>query len=92
MNVYEPDTIPYRSVNEAETMEQEDTTINDLSINQIENAEYALQVTTSTDNEPTTYQDALNHPDADQWKAAMMQELNAIERAGVYEEVDRPPD
>ena len=92
MNAYEPDTIPDRSANEAETLEQEDRTTNDLSINQIENAEHALRVTTSTDNEPTTYQDALNHPDVDQWQAAMMQELNAIERAGVYEEVDRPPD
>lgn len=52
----------------------------------------AYQASTSCDNEPTTFADAMSRADADQWYAAMAEELRTFVKIGLYEEVPRPPD
>ena len=48
--------------------------------------------TTPLDSEPLTYSDAIEHPDADLWQAAMASELKTFEEIGLYQEVKAPPD
>ena len=48
--------------------------------------------TTPLDSEPLTYSDAVEHPDADLWQAAMASELKTFEEIGLYQEVKAPPD
>ena len=47
---------------------------------------------TPLDNEPLTYHDAVERPDADLWLAAMAIELNTFKEIGLYQEVEAPPD
>ena len=51
--------------------------------------DHALRATTS-DDEPSTYAEAMSHPDAEQWKAACAEELLAFTKAELYDEVERP--
>ena len=46
--------------------------------------------TTSTDDAPATYTDAICGPDAVKWKAAIESELQSLKENVVYEIVDRP--
>ena len=45
---------------------------------------------TSVDDVPRTYAEAMNRPDALQWKLACLAELEAFVQANVYDPVDRP--
>ena len=46
--------------------------------------------TTSTDDAPATYTEAICGPDGVKWKAAIESELQSLKENGVYEIVDRP--
>ena len=47
---------------------------------------------TLLDNEPLTYNDAVERPDTDLWLATMAIELNTFKEIGLYQEVEAPPD
>ena len=51
---------------------------------------WCAATTTPLDNEPLTYNDAVEHPDADLWLAAMAIELNTFKEIGLYQEVEAP--
>ena len=54
--------------------------------------EEAYKATTACDDEPKSFNDAVNHPDADLWYAAMAEELKTFEKISLYEVIDRPHD
>lgn len=54
------------------------------------NASSATRATTSALPDPTTYHQAINRPDADEWIGAINQELGALELMGVWEETKLP--
>jgi len=43
-------------------------------------------------DDPRTYEEAMNRPDVDLWKTAMLEELKIFEKIGLYEEVERLKD
>ena len=47
---------------------------------------------TLLDNEPLTYNDAIECPNTDLWLAAMAIKLNTFMEIGLYQEVEAPPD
>ena len=47
---------------------------------------------TLLDNEPLTYNDAVERPDANLWLAAMAIKLNTFKEISLYQEVEAPPD
>ena len=47
---------------------------------------------TPLDNEPLTYNNAIERPNTDLWLAAMAIELNTFKEIGLYQEVKAPPD
>ena len=40
-------------------------------------------------DDPRTYEEAVDQPDADLWQGAMSEELSIFEKIGLYEEVER---
>lgn len=50
------------------------------------------KATVSSDDEPRTFNKAINCPDADLWYAAMTEELKIFEKISLYEVVKRPRD
>jgi hypothetical protein len=52
--------------------------------------EHAYRADASED--PRTFEEAANRPDADLWQAAMLEELKVFEKIGLYEEVARLKD
>ena len=58
----------------------------------IEDADLAYEVAYSLTSaaEPLSYSEALRHPDAEQWKQAALEELNAYSTNGTWELVPRP--
>jgi len=65
----------------------------DLDINDdIEDTYIAYEVAYSCTAaaEPLSYSEALRHPDAEQWKQAALEELNAHSTNGTWELVPRP--
>ena len=58
---------------------------------------YAESVSTllavnTPNNEPRTYREVLNSPDKHKWVAAMEEELESLNKLGVWEVVDKPSD
>jgi hypothetical protein len=39
--------------------------------------------------DPKTFEESVNRPDADLWQAAMLEELRVFQKIGLYEEVER---
>jgi hypothetical protein len=58
----------------------------------IEDAEmgYEIALSTVSNAEPLSYAEALRHPDAEQWKHAALEELNAHSTNGTWKLVPRP--
>jgi transposase InsO family protein len=61
-------------------------------IKDMETHEEVYKATVSSDDEPRTFNEAINRPDADLWYAAMTEELKIFEKIGLYEAVERPRD
>ena len=51
---------------------------------------YEVAYSSTAAAEPLSYSEALRHPDAEQWKQAALEELNAHSTNGTWELVPRP--
>lgn len=51
---------------------------------------YAHAFLSCSDGEPTTFKEAMKHPDCEKWTQAMNVEFQAMAKAGVWKLVDRP--
>jgi hypothetical protein len=66
--------------------------LNQQQLTDIEDAEMAYEIALSTvsNAEPLSYAEALRRPDAEQWKHAALEELNAHSTNGTWKLVPRP--
>lgn len=51
----------------------------------------AFAAASALSDDPTSYEEALRSPDADQWKAAMEEEFNALVKTGTWKLCELPP-
>jgi len=60
---------------------------------EIEDADMGYEIACSTVSmaEPLSYAEAMRHPDAEQWKQAALEELNAHSTNGTWKLIPRPP-
>ena len=74
--------------------DEKDTRADVIKSRRDTSSQHARRAVTATplDSEPLTCSDAVEHPDANLWQAAMASELKTFEEIGLYQEVEAPPD